>query len=172
MSKYIAEIFANGRIALVPWKDFEDAIEAEKEILVFCGGWSGGYARAFGASKVDDFYGVNEGRPYHECYSYEVRDTVLTPEDFAKYHRIIVTDGIRVYMKTGEQATRYDNFFCDYDTMYETYERRYNPYIDEKKLTPEEFEKARCIVDVDRTLRMIRGEDAEEVREAIKGYLH
>lgn len=172
MSKYIAEIFANGRIALVPWKDFEDAVESGKEILVFCGGWSGGYARAFGASKVDDFYNVNGGRPCYECYAYDVKDKTFTPEEYSKFYRIIVTDGIRVYMKTGEPATSHDCFFCDYDTTYETYERRYNPYSDEKKLTPEEFEKARCSVDVDLTLRMICGDDKQEVREAIKGYLH
>lgn len=170
--EYMAEIFANGRIALIPWSDFDDAVESGKEILVFCGGWSGGYARAFGADKTDDIYGINNGKPFYELYAYDVKDKTFTPEDYSKFSRIIVTDGIRVYMKTGEQATSHDCFFCDYDTTYETYERRYNPYSDEKKLTLEEFEKARCSVDVDLTLRMICGKDKEEVRNSIIGYLH
>lgn len=50
MKEYQAEIFANGRFALIPEEDFITAADNEKEILVFCGGWSGGYARAFGAN--------------------------------------------------------------------------------------------------------------------------
>ena len=46
MNTYISQFFVNGRIAVVPTKDFDEAIEQNKEILVFCGGWSGGYACA------------------------------------------------------------------------------------------------------------------------------
>lgn len=37
MNTYISQFFVNGRIAVVPTKDFDEAIEQNKEILIFCG---------------------------------------------------------------------------------------------------------------------------------------
>lgn len=171
---YIPEIFMNGRIALIPEEDYNAAIEAGKEILVFCGGWSGGYARAFGANRVPDYYNLNDGNDCFECYSYEVKDKTLTPEDMQKYYRVIVTDGIKVYMKTGNPATDCFGGFHDWDTKYSDYLDRYNPYIDVEKLSEERFEELRHEVDADKTIRRIHGdpEEREKIIKAIKGILH
>lgn len=171
---YIPEIFMNGRIALIPEEDYDAAVEAEKEILVFCGGWSGGYARAFGANRVPDYYNLNDGNDCFECYSYEVKDKTLTPEDMQKYYRVIVTDGIKVYMKTGNPATDCFGGFHDWDTKYSDYLDRYNPYMDGEKLSEERFEELRHEVDADKTIRRIHGdpEEREKIIKAIKGILH
>lgn len=52
MREFEGFIFPNGRIVAIPEEEYMAAIEAGKEILVFCGGWAGGYARAFGARKM------------------------------------------------------------------------------------------------------------------------
>lgn len=95
--KYQGYIFQNGRIAWVSEKDFGDAIELGKEILISCGGWSGGYTMAIGANKTTYY-----GEPCWECYGYDIKDQSFTSEEMKKFHKIIFTDGIRVYMKTGE----------------------------------------------------------------------
>lgn len=56
MREFEGFIFPNGRIVAIPEEEYMAAIEAGKEILVFCGGWAGGYARAFGADKEQDIY--------------------------------------------------------------------------------------------------------------------
>lgn len=55
MREFEGFIFPNGRIVAIPEEEYMATIEAGKEILVFCGGWAGGYARAFGADKEQEF---------------------------------------------------------------------------------------------------------------------
>ena len=100
MREFEGFIFPNGRIVAIPEEEYMAAIEAGKEILVFCGGWAGGYARAFGADKEQDIYEPN--KTCYMTYSYDVMDKTFTPEDMKRFAKVIVTDGIRVYMKTGE----------------------------------------------------------------------
>lgn len=172
MNKYQTHIFANGRIALFEQRDFEDATEQGKGILVFCGGWSGGYARAFGADKVPDYYGINNGHDCFDCYAYDVKDEVFASEQLTKFYRVIVTDGIKVYMKTREPATSYfGGRFSDWDTKYEDY---LNKFSTDKSISKEDFEKLRHEIDVELTLRMVSGETEEksEIRSAIKRHLH
>lgn len=173
MNKYQAHIFANGRIALFEKKDYSDAIEKKKEILVFCGGWSGGYARAFGAERVSDCYGINNGNDCFDCYAYDVKDKVFTSEQLTKFYRIIVTDGIKVYMKTREPATSFfGSTFSDWDTKFEDYMQKFGS---DKTVTEDQFEKMRHEIDAELTLRMICGKtDGEkaEMQNAIRGYLH
>lgn len=172
MNKYQANIFSNGRFALIEEQDYSDAIEQGKEILVFCGGWSGGYARAFGANKEPDLYNVNNGNDCFMCYAYEVKDTTFIPEQFEKFHRIIVTDGVKVYMKTKEPATQYFGKFIDWDTKYEDYMRRWDA---DSSTTKEQFEKLRHEIDIEMTLNMISANTKEEkieIQNAIKGYLY
>lgn len=173
MNKYQAHIFGNGRIALIEEKDYSDALEQEKEILVFCGGWSGGYARAFGANREPDYYNINSGNDCFSCYAYDVKDETFTYEQLAKFYRVIVTDGIKVYMKTGEPATSYfGSTFSDWDTKYKDFIQR--SFGENKNITEEEFEKLRHQINVEKTLNMVCGnkEEQEEIRSAIKGFLH
>lgn len=173
MNKYQAHIFANGRIALFEEQDYSDAIEQGKEILVFCGGWSGGYARAFGANREPDYYNVNGGKDCFSCYAYDVKNETLTTEQLMKFYRVIVTDGIKVYMKTREPATDFfGDTFSDWDTKYEDYLKKFGV---DKSISKEDFEKLRHEVDVDLTLRMICGktnEEENEIQNAIRSYLH
>lgn len=159
MNTYIAQFFNNGRIAVIPTKDFDEAIEQNKEILIFCGGWSGGYACAIGANK--NFY-----PDFGECwdmYSYSVENKTFSAEDMQNFHKVVVTDGIRVYMKTGEPATSYFGDFADWDTSFEKFKQSYI-YDNETK---EDFEKMRFAVDVEKTRRMLNN---PEIWESIQGY--
>lgn len=162
--EYDAHIFPNGRIALVKQGDFNEAINLGKEILIFCGGWSGGYAKAVGADKSFD-------PDFGECwnlYAYDIKDTTFSAEDMQKFHKVVITDGIKVYMQTGEPATLYDSGFVDYDTSFREFKNRW--YYDGE--TEEEFEKLRWEVDVTKTKNMLgRGQEAEDIWNSIKGFL-
>lgn len=153
---YRTVVFPNGRIAIFPWKDFDEAVKQEKEILIFCGGWSGGYAAAFGADCYDE--------EYLSLYNYDINNEVLTPEDYSKFYRIIITDGIKVYMLTGEPANSWFNgIFEDSYTKYNTYSAT---------VSEAEFQKMRREIDIQRTLNAITGENKTEIQNAIKHYLY
>ena len=159
MNNYISQFFNNGRIAVVPTKDFDEAIKQNKEILIFCGGWSGGYACAIGANKL--FY-PNLGECW-EMYSYSIKEETFSAEDMQKFYKVVVTDGIKVYMKTGEPATSYFGDLADWDTSFEKFKQSYI-YDNETK---EDFEKMRFAVDVEKTQRMLNN---PEIWESIRGY--
>lgn len=172
---FIPEVFENGRVVLIKEEDFQKAIENGQEILVFCGGWSGGYARAFGAEKEADLY--EDNYEHWNCYSYELRDKVLTSDDMKKFYKVIVTDGIRVYMKTGEPANQCMSSFIDWDSKYEMYDGRSRI----AGVSRAEYEELRKQVDADLTLRWM-GRDhydmddvknhLEEMRKDISGILY
>ena len=159
MNTYISQFFNNGRIAVIPTKDFDEAIEQNKEILIFCGGWSGGYACAIGANKS---FHHNFGECW-DMYSYSVNEETFSAEDMQKFHKVVVTDGIKVYMKTGEPATSYFGDFADWSTSFEKFKQSYI-YNNETK---EDFEKMRFAVDVEKTRRMLNN---PEIWESIQGY--
>lgn len=162
---YDAHIFPNGRIALVKTSDMTEAIEAGKEILIFCGGWSGGYAKAVGADKS---YDPDFGECW-EMYGYDLKDTTLSAKDMQKFHKVVITDGIKIYMKTGEPATQYFGEFFDWDTSFAKFKQKW--YYD--GTTEEEFDEMRSKIDLEMTKRMLgRGKEAEEIWNSIKGYLH
>ena len=162
---YDAHIFPNGRIALVKNSDMAEAIEVDKEILIFCGGWSGGYAKAVGANKT---YDPDFGECW-EMYSYDIKDKTFSTDDMQKFHKVVITDGIKVYMKSGEPATQYFGGFFDWDTSFAEFKEKWN-YNGE---TEEEFGKLRTIIDLEKTKNMIgRGKEAGEIWNSIKGYLH
>ena len=163
---YDSHIFPNGRIALVKNSDLDEAINAEKEILIFCGGWSGGYAKAVGANKT---YDPDFGECW-EMYGYDIKDTTLSAEDMQKFHKVVITNGIKIYMKTGEPATQYfDGKFFDWDTSFAQFKEKWN-YNGE---TEEEFGKLRMTIDPEKTKNMIgRSKESEEIWNSIKWYLH
>lgn len=163
---YDAHIFPNGRIALVKKSDMDEAIEADKEILIFCGGWSGGYAKAVGANKT---YDPDFGECW-EMYSYDIKDTTLSVEDMQKFHKVIVTDGIKVYMKTGESATQYfGGKFFDRGTSFTEFKQ----YLNYNGESEEEFRNLCMTIDPEKTQRMLGlGKGTAEIWKSIKGYLH
>lgn len=163
---YDSYIFPNGRIALVKDDDMTEAVEAGKEILIFCGGWSGGYAMAVGASKnYDPIFGE-----CWEMYSYDIKDTTFSSEDMLRFHKVIITDGIKVYMKTGEPATYFSGgVFFDLDTYFTEFEEKWC-YNGE---TEEDFKNLRSIIDVEKTRAMLgSAKEANEIWDSIKGYLN
>lgn len=163
---YNPYIFPNGRIALVKDSDMTEAIEAGKEILIFCGGWSGGYAMAVGANKnYDPVFGE-----CWEMYSYDIKDTTFSSEDILRFHKVIITDGIKVYMKTGEPATQYFcGYFHDWDTSFTEFEDEW--YYNGE--TEEDFETFRRTIDVEKTRAMLgSAKEADEIWDSIKGYLN
>ena len=157
MREFEGFIFPNGRIVAIPEEEYTAAIESGKEILVFCGGWAGGYARAFGATKERDLY-----EPDQFCYmvySYDVRDKSFTAEDMKRFAKVIVTDGIRVYMKTGESASDYySGTFCDCDTK----DRLEEHFPDTRSNEIEQYDFSDCqTVDFDRTVCMLGADDKD-----------
>lgn len=163
---YDSYIFPNGRIALVKDDDMTEAVEAGKEILIFCGGWSGGYAMAVGANKnYDPVFGER-----WEMYSYDIKDTTFSSEDMLRFHKVIITDGIKVYMKTGEPATQYFcGYFYDWNTSFTKFEEKWC-YNGESE---EDFKNLRSIIDVEKTRAMLgSAREANEIWDSIKGYLY
>lgn len=157
MREFEGFIFPNGRIVAIPEEEYMAAIEAGKEILVFCGGWAGGYARAFGADKEQDIY--EPDKTCYMAYSYDVMDKTFTPEDMKRFAKVIVTDGIRVYMKTGESASDYySGTFCDCGTK----DRLEEHYPDTCSNDIEQYDFSDCqTVDFDMTVRMLGADDKD-----------
>lgn len=130
-NKYQSYIFGNGRVVLVENKIINEAIDHNKEILIICNAWSGGYAHAIGAKKdIDPDFG--------ECwnmYGYDIVDTEFNATDLDKFYRVIISSGEKIVMKTGGEANRYlgsrffdwntseeriiDDFNCDENSAYE-----------------------------------------------------
>lgn len=153
---YRTAVFANGRIAIFPWKDFNEAVKQGKEILVFCGGWSDGYACTFGVDCYDE--------KYLSLYTYDINNETLKPEDYSKFYRIIITDGIKVYMLTGEPVNSWFN------GIFENSYTKYNTHS--ATVSEAEFQKMRREIDIQRTLNAITGENKVEIQNAIKSYLY
>ena len=123
-------IFGNGRVILVEQKTINEAINLEKEILIICNAWSGGYARAIGAKKSFD-------SDFSKCwnmYSYNITNKELKTPDLDKFYRVIISSGEEIWMQTGAEATSYYsniNAFIDWASSEETIISRTNCSSDE-----------------------------------------
>ena len=158
MNKYIPYIFNNGRVVPVEYADIEEAIRQNKEILVFCGAWSGGVAKAIGGEIF-----VEDGEEHINLCSHNTLDTTFNNEQLQKFHKVIVTAGVRVYMQTGEPASTYTDRFIDQETTYEDFKKRY----DYKGQTNEEFLKLRASVNPQLTMAMMSPKDRPNVWAAL-----
>lgn len=112
-NKYMPYVFGNGRVVLVENKTIDEAIDSDKEILIICNAWSGGYAHAVGAEKdIDPDFG--------ECwnmYGYDIKDKELDAVDLDKFYRVIISSGEQIWMKSGDQANSYiGGVFTDWNT--------------------------------------------------------
>lgn len=112
-NKYMPYVFGNGRVVLVENKTIDEAIDFDKEILIICNAWSGGYAHAVGAEKdIDPDFG--------ECwnmYGYDIKDKELDAVDLDKFYRVIISSGEQIWMKSGDQANSYiGGVFTDWNT--------------------------------------------------------
>lgn len=109
MAKYQYIVCSNGRIALYEKKDFENAVSLEKSLLIICNG----VAYVIGADRIDD--------NNYSCYTIKVKNITYTAEELQKFYKVIITEGIKVFMKTGSYATYFDTYsnrFADFQTPY------------------------------------------------------
>lgn len=156
MAKYQYITCSNGRIALYDEEDFENAVSLEKSLLIICGG----EAYVVGADRIDD--------DNYSCYTIKVNNITYAAEELQKFYKVIITEGIRVYMKTGEPATYHSEYaFCDDYTTYDDFVNSvwYNGESETK------FEELCQTVDVKATKRYLSGnrEKAKEIWDSIKG---
>ena len=105
-NKYEAEIFPNGRVALYKRKDLEDAIKAGKELLIVCNCHTGGFSKAIGATE----------KPERIRYSDYIHEQVFTGEEMVRFHKIIFTEGEKIFDNNFNYATQYNSIYhCFYD---------------------------------------------------------
>lgn len=147
-NKYTPYIFGNGRVVLVENKTIDEAIGYDKEILIICNAWSGGYAHAIGAEKdIDPDFG--------ECwnmYGYDIKNKELDATDLNKFYRVIISSGEQVWMKSGDQANSYiDGVFTDWNTSLRSMCDRTGVTV----TTEDEAYKIRTAVDACDTVRRL-----------------
>ncbi len=65
----------------------------------------GGYALAIGADVTTDWY--EPDKTAYIMYSYDVLDREFTGGEMAKFHKVIFTEGERIFNKEGDYATSY-----------------------------------------------------------------
>lgn len=101
MEKYQIYFADNGKIIFVPYEFIDEAIEADKELLVIQTGYRGNFRHAIGANKTDEGYMM---------YGYNPDEAILDGNDLKKFYRVIFTQGEKVYMEDGDYA---DNHYAD-----------------------------------------------------------
>lgn len=154
-NKYTPYIFGNGRVVLVENKTIDEAIDSDKEILIICNAWSGGYAHAVGAKKdIDPDFG--------ECwnmYGYDIKDKELDAVDLDKFYRVIISSGEQIWMKSGDQANSYiGGVFTDWNTSLRSMCDRTGVTV----TTEDEAYKRRTAVDACGTVRRLNYKYTED----------
>lgn len=154
-NKYTPYIFGNGRVVLVENKTIDEAIDSDKEILIICNAWSGGYAHAICAEKdIDPDFG--------ECwnmYGYDIKDKELDATDLNKFYRVIISSGEQVWMKSGDQANSYiGGTFTDWNTSLRSMCDRTGVTV----TTEDEAYKRRTAVDACGTVRRLNYKYTED----------
>lgn len=151
-NKYMPYVFGNGRVVLVENKTIDEAIDSDKEILIICNAWSGGYAHAVGAEKTID---TNFGECWN-MYGYDIKDKELDATDLDKFYRVIISSGEQIWMESGEQANSYNGIFIDWrSSLNSIYDRT-------DAATEEEAYKRRTTVDVCGTVRRLNYKYTED----------
>lgn len=154
-NKYMPYVFGNGRVVLVENKTIDEAIDSDKEILIICNAWSGGYAHAVGAEKdIDPDFG--------ECwnmYGYDIKDKELDAVDLDKFYRVIISSGEQIWMKSGDQANSYiGGVFTDWNTSLRNMCDRTGVTV----TTEDEAYKRRTAVDACGTVRRLNYKYTED----------
>lgn len=164
MKKYDLRIFPNGRVYFLDKDLLNEALEAEKDILIICNAWSGGCAIQIGGDYIDD---ECYGKGYMMRSSY-VQEAEFDAETLAKeFYRVIITQGNQIYMETHEQANTYQgNKFIDWDSSDEEikdwYDFNPNNYPTKKELEEEIYRRRTTVNDVS-TVAFL-GKDKDKVQ--------
>lgn len=106
-NKYEARIFSNGRVVLFSSKDLDDAIAAGKELLIVCNCSFGGASLVIGGN-VEPNWDI-PGETVTFLYSHKINYQVFTGEEMAKFHKVIFTDGEKIFDDDFDYATRYSH---------------------------------------------------------------
>jgi hypothetical protein len=102
--KYSCYFMSDGRVLFIDNKDVDEAIDAEKELLVIdthCG-----VSFAIGADKEINAYDADPEYIYN-MYNRDYTNHEDSVSDPSRFSKIIFTKGERIYMKSGYEATDY-----------------------------------------------------------------
>ena len=95
MENYEIHFANNGKIIFIPYDFIDEAVEADKELLVIQTGYRGNFRYAIGANKTNEGYMV---------YGYTPDEAIWDENALKKFHRVIFTQGEKVYMEDGDYA--------------------------------------------------------------------
>ena len=95
MEKYQIYFADNGKIIFIPYDFIDEAIEAGKELLIIQTGYRGNFRYAMGADKTDEGYMM---------YGYTPDEAIWDENALKKFHRVIFTQGEKVYMEDMDYA--------------------------------------------------------------------
>lgn len=98
MENYEIYFADNGKIIFIPYEFIDEAVEADKELLVIQTGYRGNFRHVIGANKT------NEG---YMMYGYTPDECILDEKDLKRFHRVIFTQGEKVYMEDGDYADKH-----------------------------------------------------------------
>lgn len=172
MKKYDMHICKCGRIHMVDMEKLDKALEANKNLLLICGGCGG--ATVIGADIEPDYI-----EPDKDCYNLyqfdfsQYEDAHITEAYFAgdDKHKaimeIIYSHGIKVPMMTGMYATDYfDGNFSDrwYPDFYKI--QRRDVTVEEIMEFIDQYNKDRTTVNMNRFIN----ENPEDIIEEISHY--
>ena len=105
--KYHVNVCNCGRIHMVEVAKLNKAYDDEKELLMICGGCGNGFV--FGADIVED-----GDDTVYDTYTKNIKNTTV---DVNKYSEVLLDDGLRVPMMTGEYATAFDTYSGRFSDM-------------------------------------------------------
>lgn len=176
MRKYDMRICGCGRIHMIPVEKVDNAIHADKNLGVICGGC--GSILAIGADAHPDW--VEPDKTCYDMYSFdvnlnEVHQTIdITPEAFTTgimnmkpFSELFYSLGIKVPMMTGEYArSHFCDYFCDmwWPDWYKV--QRSDVTVDDFKKFIADYTHNQRTVNMDRFIR----ETPEEYLEEISHY--
>lgn len=172
-NKYQVVSFPNGRVYFLENELVDKAIKQEKEILIVCLAWSGGYSHVIGANKLPNYDGLMDehGKEFefiYEMYGYEVKNKEYTPKELSRFYKVIFTQGEFIYMNTRGQATSYQGgkFIDWYSSNEEVQDTVYD-----RILTDDEIFQMRKIVNTKMTIKLLKNDkDYEEKVQALISY--
>lgn len=95
MREYEIYFADNGKIIFIPHEFIMEAVEADKELLVIQTGYRGNFRYAIGADKTDEGYMM---------YGYTPDEAIWDENALKRFHRVIFTQGEKVYMEDGDYA--------------------------------------------------------------------
>lgn len=165
--EYDLSICNCGRIHVIPYYKVQEAIDKEKELLMICGGC--GKALRLGADKMIDFDTQEE---VYEMYSRKVKEVDM--KQMGDFAEVIIDEGLKVPMMTGEYANSYvaHKFFRDMlypdDIVYLLQDK--NMTADELREKLEKWYNDRCTVNVDRFILMYKDLDDGDVLRELSHY--